>query len=106
MIGLTSFAQKINRIEPPNWWVGMENTQLELMVYGKSISDYAPVIEDKKIELLTVKRTENKNYLFITLDVSKSEVGTFKIDFKKKGKRKPSKKEKNLMKKNIAVIWM
>ncbi|WP_298370672.1 glycoside hydrolase family 13 protein [uncultured Lutibacter sp.] len=87
MIGLTSFAQKINRIEPPNWWVGMENTQLELMVYGKSISDYAPVIEDKKIELLTVKRTENKNYLFITLDVSKSEVGTFKIDFKKKGKR-------------------
>ncbi|WP_111709441.1 glycoside hydrolase family 13 protein [Lutibacter citreus] len=87
MVGLNSYAQKIDRIEPPNWWVGMENTELELMIHGQEISSYSPVIEDSEIELKTVKRTENKNYIFITINVSKGDVGTFKIDFKKKGRK-------------------
>ena len=30
-------AQKIDRIEPTNWFVGMKNPQVQLMVYGKDI---------------------------------------------------------------------
>ena len=30
-------AQKIDRIEPANWFVGMKNPQVQLMVYGKDI---------------------------------------------------------------------
>ena len=31
-------AQKIERIEPPFWWTEMNHNQLELMIYGKNIS--------------------------------------------------------------------
>lgn len=78
-------AQKIERVEPPFWWVGMTHNQVELMVYGKNISDYKPSISNENVKLIEVKRTENKNYLFLNLDLSKANSGKFKIDFSKKG---------------------
>ena len=30
-------AQKIDRIEPSNWFVGMKNPTVQLMVYGEGI---------------------------------------------------------------------
>lgn len=30
-------ANKIDRIEPTDWFVGMKNPQVQLMVYGKDI---------------------------------------------------------------------
>ncbi|SDY02601.1 Glycosidase [Lutibacter oricola] len=80
-------AQKVERVEPPSWWVGMEHNQIELMVYGENISQHTPSIKNKNIAIKQIKKTQNKNYLFVTIDVSKAQAGTFKIDFKKKGKR-------------------
>ncbi|MGB1831902.1 MAG: cyclomaltodextrinase N-terminal domain-containing protein, partial [Flavobacteriaceae bacterium] len=44
LIIFTSFSLsiygQIERIEPPFWWKGMENTQLQLMLYGQQIADY------------------------------------------------------------------
>jgi len=34
-----SFSQ-IERIEPPNWWIGFNNNELELLVKGENIIDY------------------------------------------------------------------
>ncbi|REE80026.1 glycosidase [Lutibacter oceani] len=86
-VSLTTYAQKINRIEPPNWWVGMNHSQLEIMVYGKGIATYKPFINSEYIQLIDTKRTENENYLFLNIDLSKAVAGTFTIDFLKAGKR-------------------
>jgi glycosidase len=86
LLAFNVHAQKVNRIEPPNWWVGMEHNQIELMVYGNNISQHTPSIKNKNIAVKQVKTTGNKNYLFVTIDVSQAEAGTFKIDFKKKGR--------------------
>jgi len=86
-LGSSLYAQKIDRIEPPNWWVGMENNQLELLIYGKDISQYTPSVENKNIQILGIKKTENSNYLFLNLDLSKAVIGKFNINFSKKGKR-------------------
>ena len=86
-VSLTSYAQKVKKIEPPNWWVGMNHNQVELLVYGDEIASYTPSIDNEFVELKDVKRTENNNYIFLTFDVSKAPVGFFKIDFKKKGRR-------------------
>ena len=86
-VSSTFYAQKIDRVEPPNWWVGMNHNQLELMIHGDKIAQYSPSIENENIDLKSVKRTENANYVFLTIDVSNAEAGSFKIDFKKKGKR-------------------
>jgi len=87
ILGSSLYAQKINRIEPPYWWVGMENNQLELLIYGKDISQFTPSVDNKNIQILDIKKTGNKNYLFLNLDLSKAVSGKFNINFSKKGKR-------------------
>ena len=87
VLGSSLYAQKIDRIEPAYWWVGMENTQLELLIYGKDIAQFTPSVDNSNIQILAVKKTENKNYLFLNLDLSKAVSGKFNINFSKKGKR-------------------
>jgi len=87
ILGNSLYAQKIDRIEPPFWYVGMENNQLELLIYGKDISQFTPSVADKNIQILAVKKTENSNYVFLNLDLSKAVSGKFNISFSKKGKR-------------------
>jgi len=69
----TSFltAQNLQKVEPPNWWVGMKNPKLQLMVYGEEINNLNINISDKDIILDSVTKTENPNYLFLNLDLSK-----------------------------------
>ncbi len=63
-------AQEIKKIEPPNWWVGMNNPKLQLMVYGKNIADKSIEISDKNIILENLSKADNPNYVFINLDLS------------------------------------
>lgn len=86
-IGLMGYSQKIERVEPPNWWVGMKYNQLELMIYGDNISEFTPSVDSQNITIKNIVRTDNKNYLFINIDVSKAVVGKFSIHFQKNGKR-------------------
>ncbi|MBE0423668.1 MAG: glycoside hydrolase family 13 protein [Lutibacter sp.] len=87
ILGSSLYAQKIDRIEPPFWWVGMENNQLELLIYGKDIAHFTPSVDDEKIQISAIKKTGNNNYLFLNLDLSKAVSGKFNINFSKKGKR-------------------
>ena len=84
VIKLTTFAQDIERMEPPFWWSDMHNTELQILCYGKNIAQYD--IEISKGKLLNVRKTENPNYLFILLDTKNLEAGSFKIIFNKEGK--------------------
>ena len=40
-----------SRIEPPFWWVGMKNDQLQLMLYGEAISQYTAALENSEVSL-------------------------------------------------------
>lgn len=79
---ITAISQaQINRIEPPFWWAGMKNTKLQLMVYGDSINAYQVKINGTSIVLNKVIKTENPNYLFLDLDLSKAKPGIFNLVF-------------------------
>jgi neopullulanase len=80
---LMSFGTQaqITRVEPPFWWTGMKNTRLELMIYGKNINKYDIKIKSKEIVLNKIIKTENPNYLFLDLDLSKAQAGSFKLLF-------------------------
>jgi glycosidase len=84
---LVSFlnAQVIKKVEPAFWWAGMEHNEIQLLVYGENLSEYTPRINNSLVSLVSVERSENKNYLFLNLDFSKTTPGTFKINFSKKG---------------------
>ncbi len=85
---LSAFAKlEISKVEPPFWWVGMHNTELQIMVYGKNISDLMPVINYAGVSLDRVIRTENPNYLFIYLNIAaETKPGSFPVSFTKEGK--------------------
>ena len=38
-------AVKVDRIEPTNWYVGMKNPSVQLMVYGEGIRDAEVTID-------------------------------------------------------------
>ena len=72
----------IERVEPPNWWVGFKSDSLQLLVKHKNIADYKPNIPYSGIKIKTISKGNNSNnYLFIDLDISKAEAGKFNIIF-------------------------
>lgn len=58
---------QIERLEPANWWAGMQYPELQLMVYGKDISKLTPKLNYDGVSLTGVARTANPNYLFVNL---------------------------------------
>ncbi len=87
LMQMTAFAESISRIEPPNWWAGMKNEAVQLLVYGEKIGDFNPSINYPGVRLEKVIKVENPNYLFLDLIIDASaKPGDVKIDFSKDGK--------------------
>ena len=86
----SSFSQEITltRVEPPFWWAGFKNPELQLLVYGKNIGKTDPSVYSPGIELKRIHVMENPNYLFLDLIISKNaEPGSFPISFYRDGKK-------------------
>ena len=82
---LNAFTQntKLERVEPPNWWAGMKSSELQLMVYGDNISKTDIYIDYPGVDLVSVTKVENPNYLFVDLKLCKNvKPGKFDIEFK------------------------
>lgn len=74
------------RVEPPNWWSGMEHSKVQLMLYGNNISALEPGSDD--LSVISTERTDNPNYLFVTLETAGKAPGTYTLELKKGGKTK------------------
>ncbi|MEN8794678.1 MAG: alpha-amylase family glycosyl hydrolase, partial [Flavobacteriales bacterium] len=77
--------QFLDRVEPTNWWVNMENSNLQLLIHHPNISEYTPEIHYSGVTILqSTKATKSNNYLFIDIEISKVvKAGKFDIHFKK-----------------------
>ena len=64
-----NLSNKIERVEPPNWWIDMKTKDLQLLIYGKNISNYVPVINSSNVKLISTERVKNENYLFINISI-------------------------------------
>jgi len=72
----------INRIEPSSWWIGMNNKELQLLIYGKNIGITEPSINIPGIKITNICRTKNSNYLFLYLYISDdTKAGNYEISF-------------------------
>jgi neopullulanase len=56
------------RTEPPFWFAGMKNPELQIMFYGKNIGNHQ-VSVDQNVQIRNVVKTENPNYIFVTIDL-------------------------------------
>ena len=86
----------VERIEPTDWYVGMKNPQVQLMVYGQGIRDVAEVTTDYPgVRIDSLVRLDSPNYLLIYMNVREAQPGTMTLVFKG-GKERRSKGEKVL----------
>ncbi|MCE1202615.1 MAG: glycoside hydrolase family 13 protein [Bacteroidia bacterium] len=82
------FAQEVSRIEPPFWWTGMAESELQLLVYGKDIGKTRVSLSYPGVELKEVVMVENPNYLFINLNIgSQASPGIMQLVFQGSRKR-------------------
>ena len=84
---LTMSAAKktvINRIEPTDWYVGMKNSTVQLMVYGQGIRDVSSVTTNYPgVTIDSLIRLESPNYLLIYLNLRDAQPGTMILNFGK-----------------------
>ncbi|TFH35010.1 MAG: alpha-amlyase, partial [Bacteroidia bacterium] len=77
------FSQ-VDRVEPPNWWVGMNSPGLQLLVHGEDLSGAEVVINYPGISVCNVIAASNPEYLFIDLLLMDDVMpGEFEIIFRK-----------------------
>ena len=82
LVSSISYSQQIERIEPPFWWEGFKNTSLQLLIYGKNISNLDFKIKSDIVDLVSVEKAENPNYIFLNLEVNDKGIsGDFNIDY-------------------------
>lgn len=79
-----AFAQ-IQKVEPMFWWKGMKNPEVQILVYGKDISKYGIELSDQ-IKIKDIQKTENPNYVFVTVNTNNVNKSSFKINIKNKNK--------------------
>lgn len=64
-------AVEIERMDPPFWYCGMRNHELQIMFYGKDIALSQFSLEDYEgVNVKEICRLENPNYLIVYLDVT------------------------------------
>ncbi|MFQ3237970.1 MAG: glycosidase [Olleya marilimosa] len=80
---VTEVKNDIERIEPPHWWTGFNNTQVQLLVKHPNISEATPSINYAGVSIEKVHKADSPNYLFLDLNILEStKAGPFNIHFK------------------------
>jgi len=83
-LNIVSGQAQLERVEPMFWWAGMKSPHLQLMVYGENISETNVSLEYPGVELISVSKVQNPNYLFINLKLSENvKPGSFDLLFQK-----------------------
>ena len=74
--------KSLERVEPPNWFVGFKETSLQLLVKEKNIGQFKPSISYKGVTIEKVHTARSENYLFIDLIIAPTtQPGKFDIIF-------------------------
>lgn len=81
-------SNPIERIEPPNWWVGMKNPRVQLLLYGQGIGELLPATTYPGLTIERIIRVPSPNYLFVDLLLTEEiKPGEVRFDFYKNDRR-------------------
>ena len=74
----------LQRVEPPNWWIGFKEQSLQLLVKDDGIGSFTPEINYQGVTIEKVHQAKSPNYLFIDLKIDETaQAGKFDILFRK-----------------------
>ncbi len=78
----TNAAVKVDRIDPTNWFVGMKNPSLQLMVYGEGIASADVTTDYAGVKVDSIVRLDSPNYLLVYLNLDGAQPGEMTLNFK------------------------
>lgn len=79
---------KIDRVEPANWFCGMKNPTVQVMVHGDNIAATDVTIDYPGVVIDSLVRLDSPNYLLVYLNVGNAEPGNVKMTFSNGKKKK------------------
>ena len=80
-------TSQIDKVHPPNWWIGHKNPNLQLLIKGEKINDYEVDINYPGVKISNIHNADSPNYIFLDLEISdKAKEGSFIITFTKENK--------------------
>lgn len=85
---LTAFSQeKSITIEPMNWWVGMKNPNLQLVIMGDNIKGGQIKTTRLGLKVIKIHNADSPNYLFVDVLIDKAaKSGDYPLQIFKEGK--------------------
>ena len=63
-----SVSAQIDKVEPPFWYENMTNNQVQVMFYGKNIAQNTVTVSNGVV-ITQIQKTENPNYVFVSIDL-------------------------------------
>lgn len=90
LISITAQGQ-IDRVEPPFWWSDMTHSSVQILFYGKNIANF-DVAASNGIVIENSHKTENPNYLFVTIATANCKPQEITFSFSKDRKEAFSQK--------------
>ena len=80
-------TSQIDKVHPPNWWIGHKNPDLQLLIKAEKINDYVVNINYPGVKITNIHNADSPNYIFLDLEISnKTKEGSFLITFTKENK--------------------
>ena len=80
-------TSQIDKVHPPNWWIGHKNPNLQLLIKAEKINDYEVDINYPGVKITNIHNADSPNYIFLDLEISdKAKEGSFIITFTKENK--------------------
>lgn len=76
---LTSLPLKAADVSPPNWWAGMAESTVELMIHEPGIANASVTLDHPLAKVLNTRRLDSENYLFVTLELDGVAPGTLPL---------------------------
>lgn len=95
----------VQRTDPTNWWVGMKNPALQIMLYGKDLKGSRVTVNYPGVSVQKVHEVENPNYLFVDLLIApNTRPGTLSIDLSKTISVPVKKKKMTVMETQVLTL--
>ena len=79
-------AIKIDRIEPTDWYVGMKDPCLQLMIYGQGIRSAEVSTDYPGVKIDSLVRLDSPNYLLVYLNLDGAQAGEMTLNFRQDGR--------------------
>ena len=88
VLAMTTVHGQVERIEPPNWWVGFEDNRLQLLLKGQDLGTFEVALDHPQVQLQGVHKADSPNYLFLDLYIPPATPpGRMEIHLKREGRK-------------------